>query len=182
MKTINKPAELGRRGFLKTSVAAPAAASLAVGVGISPQAAWAQAAQHLSAHEMASLVKMARDIYPHDHLADTHYITACAGFDAMAADAGKKAMFAKGVADLDAAAKTRHGAADYLSIAWEGDRVKLLQAIETSAFFGKVCSTLVVSLYNQKELWAKFGYEGSSADKGGYINRGFSDIDWLPQA
>ena len=43
-------------------------------------------------------------------------------------------------------------------------------------------STLVVSLYNQKDLWAKFGYEGSSADKGGYINRGFSDIDWLPQA
>jgi len=34
-------------------------------------------------------------------------------------------------------------------------------------------------LYNQKPLWAKFGYEGSSADKGGYINRGFNDIDWV---
>jgi hypothetical protein len=37
----------------------------------------------------------------------------------------------------------------------------------------------VVSLYNQKDLWTKFGYEGSSADKGGYINRGFNDIDWV---
>jgi len=24
-----------------------------------------------------------------------------------------------------------------------------------------------------------FGYEGASADKGGYIERGFDDIDWL---
>jgi hypothetical protein len=28
-------------------------------------------------------------------------------------------------------------------------------------------------------VWAKFGYEGPSADKGGYISRGFDDIDWL---
>ena len=41
---------------------------------------------------------------------------------------------------------------------------------------------LVVSLYNQKELWPKFGYEGSSAEHGGYIKRGFADIDWLPKA
>ena len=41
---------------------------------------------------------------------------------------------------------------------------------------------LVVSLYNQKEVWPKFGYEGSSAEHGGYINRGFADIDWLPKA
>ncbi len=41
---------------------------------------------------------------------------------------------------------------------------------------------LVVSLYNQKEVWPKFGYEGSSAEHGGYITRGFADIDWLPKA
>ena len=41
---------------------------------------------------------------------------------------------------------------------------------------------LIVSLYNQKELWPKFGYEGSSAEHGGYIKRGFADIDWLPKA
>ena len=37
----------------------------------------------------------------------------------------------------------------------------------------------MVGLYNQKELWPIFGYEGASADKGGYIERGFDDIDWL---
>ena len=40
----------------------------------------------------------------------------------------------------------------------------------------------IVSLYNQKEVWPRFGYEGSSAEHGGYINRGFADIDWLPKA
>jgi hypothetical protein len=24
------------------------------------------------------------------------------------------------------------------------------------------------------------GYEGPSFDKGGYLNRGFNDLDWLP--
>jgi len=47
--------------------------------------------------------------------------------------------------------------------------------------FQKIRGDLVVSLYNQKELWPKFGYEGSSAEHGGYIKRGFADIDWLPK-
>ena len=38
---------------------------------------------------------------------------------------------------------------------------------------------LVVSFYNQKELWPHFGYEGESYSKGGYIARGFDDIEWL---
>ena len=38
---------------------------------------------------------------------------------------------------------------------------------------------LVVSLYNQPEVWPAFGYEGESASKGGYIARGFGDIAWL---
>jgi hypothetical protein len=38
----------------------------------------------------------------------------------------------------------------------------------------------VTALYNQQELWTKLGYEGSSAEKGGYLHRGFNDLDWLP--
>jgi hypothetical protein len=67
-------------------------------------------------------------------------------------------------------------------VPWEADRVVLLQGIEQTEFFGKIRGDLVVSLYNQKELWPKFGYEGSSAEHGGYIKRGFGDIDWLPKA
>ena len=38
---------------------------------------------------------------------------------------------------------------------------------------------LVTGLYNQKEVWPLFGYEGESFSQGGYIDRGFDDIDWL---
>ncbi len=30
------------------------------------------------------------------------------------------------------------------------------------------------------QVWAKLGYQGSSIEYGGYLHRGFDDIDWLP--
>ncbi|RVD73511.1 gluconate 2-dehydrogenase subunit 3 family protein, partial [Mesorhizobium sp. M4A.F.Ca.ET.029.04.2.1] len=62
---------------------------------------------------------------------------------------------------------------------WEEQRVALLKDIESSPFFQTVRSGLVVSLYNQKDVWPIFGYEGESFSKGGYIERGFNDIEWL---
>ncbi len=180
MRTINRPAALGRRGFMAATAAAPAAAAIAV--GISADAAWAQGAKNLSPHVAATLVKVARDIFPHDHLADKYYVAACASYDALAADAGKKALLADGVARLDEDAASKFKAASYMTLNWEADRVAILNGIAHTPFFAKLRGDLVVSLYNQKELWPKFGYEGASADKGGYIARGFADIDWLPTA
>ena len=54
-----------------------------------------------------------------------------------------------------------------------------MQAIEGTVFFGTVRAGLVTGLYNQKEVWPIFGYEGESFSKGGYIERGFDDINWL---
>ena len=90
-----------------------------------------------------------------------------------------------GPATLDAARRALGSlplAAGAFEVPWEAERVVLLQQIEQTPFFQKVRGDLVVSLYNQKELWPKFGYEGSSAEFGGYITRGFADIDWLPKA
>jgi hypothetical protein len=42
-----------------------------------------------------------------------------------------------------------------------------------------VRGNLVTGIYNNKEVWPLFGYEGESASKGGYINRGFNDVAWL---
>ena len=90
-------------------------------------------------------------------------------------DAAHKALIEGGIAALDKAA----GSAGYLGLGWEEERVKLLRKIETTPFFQTVRSGLVVSLYNQPEVWPIFGYEGESYSKGGYIERGFNDIDWL---
>ena len=124
---------------------------------------------------------MARDIYPHDHIGDSYYIAAVAPWDAKAAGSPEiKALIENGATLLDEVA---HGKfkSGYLETPWEEQRVAVLQSIEGTPFFGKIRGDLVVSLYNQHDLWQKFGYEGSSADKGGYIHRGFDDIDWLSQ-
>jgi len=180
MRLVDGRNKVSRRVFLRGSAAAVPVA--AVGMTISTEAAWAQDAKTLTPHTMATLARMARDIYPHDRLADVYYIRAVAGYDAKAAnDAAFRQMVETGVTELDAAAQQKHKS-PYLIVAWETDRVALLQGIETGALFTKLRGDLLVTLYNNKEVWPKFGYEGSSADKGGYINRGFNDIDWLPQA
>ena len=50
-----------------------------------------------------------------------------------------------------------------------------------TAFFEHVRGTTTVTLYNDKEVWELLGYEGYSSDQGGYVNRGFNDLDWLPE-
>ncbi len=174
MRTIDPRTKVTRRLVLRGSAAAVPA--VAAGLTISPEAVWAQAAKNLAPATMTTLARAARDIYPHDRLADSYYIVAVSAYDTAAPEV--QALMTDGCAALDSAAKQKHGVA-YIAVPDESDRVVLLEAISGTPFFGKLRSDLVATLYNQKPVWAKFGYEGSSADKGGYIHRGFDDIDWL---
>jgi hypothetical protein len=45
---------------------------------------------------------------------------------------------------------------------------------------GRYLANPALGLMNHAPLWPRLGYEGSSFDKGGYLHRGFDDIDWLP--
>ncbi len=138
--------------------------------------AWGMETTALSPQTMRTLILLARDIYPHDRIPDRYYAIAVKSHDEKAAaDAGYKAMIEDGVAGLDAAA----GPGGYVGVGWEGDRVRLLAPIEDGAFFQAVRGGLVVGLYNQEAVWPIFGYEGESYSKGGYVDRGFDDIDWL---
>lgn len=182
MREVDRRNKYDRRVFLKGAATAVPAAAIASSAGLSISDAWADDATALTPATLKTLVKVARDIYPHDFLGDGYYITAIKPWDGKAAkDPVTKALISDGVARLDQEAKERHKV-PYAQVPWETDRVALLQRIEQSEFFQKVRGDLVVSLYNQKELWPKFGYEGSSAEHGGYIKRGFADIDWLPKA
>ncbi len=172
--TSNEKKGLTRRALLGRAIATGALAVTGLGFIAAPDAAWALEVTVITPEEMAALLQMARDIYPHDQVADRFYAVAVKGYDAEE----NKALVAEGVAALNAAAKAQ-GHADYVSIGWEDDRVKVLQAIEASVFFQTVRAGLVTGLYNQKEVWPIFGYEGESFSKGGYIDRGFNDIDWL---
>jgi hypothetical protein len=179
MREIDRRSQYSRRIFLQgAATAVPVVAAIGA-VGI--EDAWAADATALAPATLKTMVKVARDIYPHDFLGDSYYITAVKPWDGKAAaDPALKAMLEDGVRRLDADAKDRHKVA-YAQVPWEADRVVLLQGIEQTSFFKTLRGDLVVSLYNQEALWPKFGYEGSSAELGGYIKRGFNDIDWLPK-
>ena len=181
MREVDRRTKVSRRIFLRGSATAvPAAAVAAAGMSISPEAAWAQDAKNLTPRTMATLARMARDIYPHDRLADVYYVKAVAGYDAKAG-AGRRVP--QDGRDRRRPARCRRAAApqEPLPDGGVGSRSRRAAA---SGRAGRRCSrsctaTCWSRLYNNKEVWPKFGYEGASADKGGYINRGFNDIDWL---
>lgn len=166
--------QLTRRALLKRTVAAGAIAVIGGGFIAAPDAAWALEVTHLQPETMATLVQLARDIYPHDQVADSFYVAAVKGYDAE----DKAEMVEAGIAALNAAARGQ-GFDSYIGTGWERDRVDILRGIEDSAFFQTVRGGLVTGLYNQKAVWPLFGYEGESFSKGGYIDRGFNDINWL---
>jgi hypothetical protein len=182
MREVDRRSKYDRRVFLKGAATTVPAVAVASSTGLGIADAWADDATTLTPATMKTLVKVARDIYPHDFLADSYYIAAVKPWDGKAAkDAAVKTMIVEGVARLDADARDLHKV-PYAEVPWEVDRVALLQRIEATEFFAKLRGDMLVSLYNNKEIWPKFGYEGSSAEHGGYINRGFADIDWLPKA
>jgi hypothetical protein len=170
---------MSRRTFLKRSSEMTFAAAVtitAAGALLNSAEAWGLEVKALKPETMRTLILMARDIYPHDRVPDRFYAIAVKPYDdKAAADPAVKAMIETGIAALDAAA----GPGGYVGIGWEAQRVALLRTISSSPMFETVRSGLVVSLYNQQDLWPIFGYEGESYSKGGYIKRGFDDIDWL---
>lgn len=171
-------ATLNRRSVLKgaaTLIVAAVTPTLVVGVN----EAWAATPANLDSDTFATLVQMSRDTYPHDKVEDKYYAAAVSGLDEAAGkDPAVKQMLMDGVAALDKAAQGLK-ASGYRALQSAEERLALLDQIKTDPFFQKVRGNLVTGLYNNKELWPLFGYEGESASKGGYINRGFNDISWL---
>ncbi len=138
------------------------------------RAEWATEMRALKPESFATLVQMARDIYPHDRVGDKFYAAAVKTYDTQ--DRAETAE--AGIAALNDRSRELKGD-DYLNIGWERDRVDVLRSMEDDPFFQTVRSGLVTGLYNQKEVWPIFGYEGESYSKGGYIDRGFDDITWI---
>jgi hypothetical protein len=172
---------INRRQFLRTSglvIASTAMVGSAGSLLFELPEAWALATTTLNEHTAKTLVVMSRYLYPHKVIADDQYGKTVEGFDKKAStDRAFAQLLKDGVASLDAAA---HGS-------WldASDEIKLqaLKSIDTTPFFQTVRGTLVGAAgpYNLPTVWKQFGYEGSSWQLGGYLNRGFNDIAWLPK-
>src|SRR6201999_3272185 len=101
-----------RRIFLQGAATTVPVVAIAASAGIGIEDAWAADATTLTPATLKTLVKMARDIYPHDILVDSYYIPAIKPWDGKAAkDPAIKAMLEDGVRRLDQDAKDHHKAA-----------------------------------------------------------------------
>lgn len=170
-----------RRAFLRGSAAAAAVLATLEGsrLIIGPGQAWALEMRSFSAEQGDALLRLLRDIFPHDRLADVFYANALAPLDdAAAADDSAQAMLAAGLADLDRRAADAAGR-PFRELSSEAARTEIIEAIESTAFFSTVYGTCQIPFYNQADLWPLFGFEGPSSPFGGYLNRGFDDLDWL---
>lgn len=122
---------------------------------------------------IATITVVARTMYPHDALPDDVYARVGQRLAELAADDASTAeSIGQGVSALNAGRLFADLSA--------GEKLAAVQAIEGTEFFELVRSTAVVEVYSDARTWALCGYEGPSFDKGGYIHRGFNDLDWLP--
>lgn len=172
-----------RREFLqKGAIAAAGAAALTTGFVTEiapaalamPAADWTSSLTTLNAHEGQTLLKMTRQLYPHDKLSDAMYAKVVTDLDAEAKSAPDSAKLLRdGVVSLD------QGSKKFVDMSAD-DQLAALKPMETSPFFQKVRGTEIVSLYNNPEVWKEFGYHGSAYEMGGYLKHGFDDLKWLP--
>ena len=170
-----------RREFMKRSGAAVAGVGVMSG-GVLFSAAtetWAARLSTLNAVQAKTLLRMARDIYPHDQMRDDIYQVIVDNLDAAAEkDGAMNEMLVEGVKDLNLLSERHHGR-EFAALEQERDRVALLQQIESTPFFQKVRGDMITGIYNNPDVWKILGYEGASAHLGGYLKRGFDDINWL---
>ena len=130
--------------------------------------------QKLDAHCRATLVAMARQLFPHDVLDDAPYADVVRGI-AKASDEERARMLVEGVELLDAAMDR-----PFVDLPDER-KVEVLKEIEGSDFFNDVRGATVRELYRNPAVRARFGYEGPSSHLGGYVKRGFDDAAWVPE-
>ena len=110
-----------------------------------------------------------RAMFPHDNLPDEAYDKVVR---ALEADPEARSTLESGLSQLD-------GDGAFADLDADG-RQAVLERSQESEVFKLIHATAVVELYDNPLVWKGFGYEGPSVHLGGYVNRGFDDLDWLP--
>jgi hypothetical protein len=180
MTDAKRGANVSRRGFL----AGGAAIIVTVAAGgatvlLDPGGAWAVELDTLTPAQARVLLQFVRDLFPHHQIADSYYANALAPLnDEAARNPSARKLLAGGITQLNRLTKGASGKA-YADVADEKVRVAAIRQIESGPFFAKVYGSTIVSFYNQRPLWPIFGYQGPSSALGGYLHRGFNDLDWL---
>jgi hypothetical protein len=127
------------------------------------------------ATQRATLVRMVRVMFPHPDFPDGPYERTADGIlTAADGEVRMRAQLDQGLRDLDAL-----GGAPFTELD-DAAALALLQRMSTTSFFAAVRAQCILSLYDDREVHRLLGYEGPAHDRGGYLHRGYDDLDWLP--
>jgi len=125
--------------------------------------------------DQADLVALARALFPHDRLGDGPYERVVNTIiDAAANDPSLLHILCDGLSALRGTATERPANVPSDQLA------SMLTAPESAVFFQALRRSVAWHLYDDHEVWEFIGYPGASFNAGGYLHRGFDDLDWLP--
>ena len=159
MSEKQRKTQLTRRTFMKaagvTGVTVYVLWSSPEWVG--PRVALAANLTALNGAQAKEMLALTRQLFPHDKLGDEYYWVVVEAINRdMAGSPELATRIRNGLAQLEA-----------------------MKKLEGTPFFSDMLNKTQLYFYNNKAVWAKFGYEGSSWEQGGYINRGFNDVTWV---
>ena len=166
---------LKRRSFISIAVKVPLFLAATVsGAGIKLAHALTTGGPGLSAHQIATLERLTFLLFPYPDLGTSPYQQIVSNMDKTTQkQADQLALITEGIDQLDGMGP------EFWMERPEKAQLEALKKIEGRAFFQWALRSTKEQLFRDKGLWALIGYEGSSLEKGGYINRGLNDIDWL---
>jgi hypothetical protein len=170
---------ISRRAFLEntgkaTALTYASIATAGLGGFLRPGEAHGAPWKSLSEDQARSMLAVTRRLFPHDELGDRYYWVAVNGIDAeMASSADLEGRIKDGLGQLD-----RAFGVTFAELS-EGNQIKAMKTVESAPFFSDMLGKTNFYFYNNKNVWRHFGYEGSSYEFGGYLERGFDDIGWL---
>ncbi|WP_424463699.1 hypothetical protein [Pseudoclavibacter helvolus] len=130
----------------------------------------------LTEHARDLLVRVIRVAFPHPSFPASPYErTANIILEEAKSSTWLRVTLTQGLLTLDSLS-----AGDFTGLD-EEQATAVLRSIEHTDFFGFIRRTTVLNLYDDPEVWKAVGYEGSSFELGGYVHRGFDDLDWVPE-
>ncbi|WP_426179542.1 hypothetical protein [Rhizorhabdus sp. FW153] len=160
---------MSRRGLMR-GIALAAALPLASGKAFG-------AASAVPDRRVAATAALLKAAFPHRGLTPGFYLGAAETYvKEIAAQPAAISEHDRGLALLDAS----HIApfADLPPVIQKG----LVEKVDQEPFFKAILWRGAELIYRDRSVWKMVGYEGSSLEYGGYHDRGFDDIDWLPKA
>jgi hypothetical protein len=162
-----------RRRFIVAALTFSTVSALVPGQSwLRSSAAWAESVDPAETDAMA---RMARLLFPHDGMPDRIYADVISKvFDNFAGDSATENLLTTAVQALDA-----QGGSPWFDLP-EENQVAAIMAVQDQPFFASILASVRGAFYYEPSVWRYLDYPGSSKQHGGYKDRGFDDIDWLP--